>query len=230
MLSPLKCDKPLCPYGSQIDFTDMDYEDTIAPVPMIGNLPVVLLDARVDAYSQNRENHTAGGAPMIIQRTIEYQAIHDYYGTRTAKRSGVPLMQHINEGIIILERIGADLVTQGAFCLHPLFQMDETFVNEAQAYMMRHGFTSSAFTAMEYRGIANAYLAHHAMPPDGIRLGPLLRVHQMLVADKVQNCKDFDLHHKGRHANSDRLTEYFDQWLDALEVTEGDYNRLISGL
>ena len=165
-----------------------------------------------------------------IRHTIEYQAISDFYGSQTAKRSGVLLTQHIDDGIVILESIGADSITQAAFCLHPIFQMDDALVTTATEFMRVYGIPQSAFLAMEYRGIANAYLAYHVMPRDGIRLGPLSQVHQMLVADKVQNRKDFDLYHKAGHPNSERLTQYFNEWLTALGVSEARYQELISEL
>ena len=37
----------------------------------------------------------------------EYTAVAEFYGARKAKRSDVPLMQHIDEGLTILQALGA---------------------------------------------------------------------------------------------------------------------------
>lgn len=62
-----------------------------------------------------------------VFETVEYGLVADWYGESTAKRSGVPLINHIHEGLTILDTIGADVVTQSAFCLHPLLQHDGDF-------------------------------------------------------------------------------------------------------
>jgi (p)ppGpp synthase/HD superfamily hydrolase len=56
-----------------------------------------------------------------------YKIISDYYGESTTKRSGVKLINHIDEGIEILKSIGADDDTIDAYCLHPILQSDEEF-------------------------------------------------------------------------------------------------------
>jgi hypothetical protein len=61
----------------------------------------------------------------MIKDSIEYKMIKAHYCDRVAKRSQVPLMNHIDEGLIILEAIGAVESTKKAFCLHPLFQADD---------------------------------------------------------------------------------------------------------
>ncbi|UUZ75444.1 hypothetical protein LP414_27395 [Polaromonas sp. P1(28)-13] len=99
--------------------------------------------------------------------------------------------------------------------------------------------------AMEYRQWANAWLADkvkkQALVGSGGNVvrewietigepscGPLPAVHDMLIADKVQNRKDFLEHHKGRHQRSDELDFYFNHWLKTLGVSERDYQLLCS--
>jgi hypothetical protein len=50
------------------------------------------------------------------------------------------------------------------------------------------------------------------------------------VADKVQNRKDFLLHHHGRHPRSDALDRYFRLWLERLDVPEARFAALFDDL
>ena len=59
--------------------------------------------------------------------TPEYQAILNFYADRRAQRSNLPLMNHIDEALQILDWIGASEITKRAFCLHPIFQADSDF-------------------------------------------------------------------------------------------------------
>ena len=42
----------------------------------------------------------------------------------------------------------------------------------------------------------------------------------MLIADKVQNRKDFMMYHLHTHQRSKELEKYFNQWLNKLSVSE----------
>ncbi len=48
----------------------------------------------------------------------------------------------------------------------------------------------------------------------------------MLVADKIQNFKDFRRYHRVSHPRSARLERYFDRWLAALGVDAGQVELL----
>ena len=48
-----------------------------------------------------------------------FEAIRVHYGGDFAKRSGIPLINHIIEGLCILIRLGAPRSVCGAWCLHP---------------------------------------------------------------------------------------------------------------
>src|SRR5438270_742221 len=75
--------------------------------------------------------YVSGVPSHRIRSTREYLAVQQWYGTRTATRSGVPMMVHIDQGLAILARIEASDAAMRAFCLHPLVQEDEDFAANA---------------------------------------------------------------------------------------------------
>lgn len=169
-----------------------------------------------------------------------YSLIKEHYGLRTAKRSKVPLINHIHEGLLILDAEDASAVAADAFCLHPLVQDDTTLDDTLKRYTSFLGNRSdrqidALLIAMEYRGIANGYLSSHCqveldyaltsggVRPLSIKLGPLSAVHKMLRADKIQNRKDFEQYHKATHPNSDMLQVYFQNWFSVLGISEDQY-------
>lgn len=176
----------------------------------------------------------------MIQDTPGYRAITRFYGDKRAKRSQVLLIDHINQGIEILNRMDADEVVMEAYAVHPIFQsnpdLKENFYQCADLHPL------VVLYAMEYRSTANGFLsnqiekgpgswgAEEIYPKVPLRLSPLAPVNLMLVADKVQNRKDFLRYHKGTHDRSDELDFYFNMWLRALDISEEKYQELVEGL
>ncbi len=166
-----------------------------------------------------------------LNPTIEYQVISDYYGGNVTKRSGVYLMNHIDEGLCILEEIGASNIAKRSYCVHPIFQSDET-LSENFSYNMTIAPLRDPLVliaAIEYRSVANEYLSTRKIKSiDDIRLSPLKDVNDMLIADKIQNRKDFELYHMGVHPRSLDLDQYFKHWLEKLGVSEEFYQHMKS--
>lgn len=164
-----------------------------------------------------------------------YETIEQHYGDRTTERSGQRLMRHIDEGLVILERIGADSGTRAAYCLHPLVQGDRDLAANWHWLTLDTKDPLVMVLAMEYRNIANAFLSPmewHRGYEDfrKIALSPLHQVNQMLVADKIQNRMDFIAYHKGTHPRSDWLDAYFEAWLKALEISGQQYEQHTANL
>ncbi len=154
-----------------------------------------------------------------------YLAIAKFYGDQRAKRSGVLYIQHIDEGLVILEAIGASYEAKAAYCLHPIFQSDEALVdfmngggNGEEVVHCYAAHLRPIVLAMEYRRMANSYLSHCKY--SDLRRSPLSDVHAMLVADKVQNFKDFLQHHVTTHPRREELVTYFYHWLSILDIRE----------
>ena len=84
--------------------------------------------------------------------------------------------------------------------------------------------------AMEYRSVANRYLSRMKLrAPDKVELSPIDEVNTMLIADKVQNRRDFERYNKS-HPRAKHLKLYFESWLSALGVSEAKYQELVSTL
>jgi hypothetical protein len=176
------------------------------------------------------------GYPHFVVRGIttqpEYREIEFYYGNKRAERSQVFMMRHIDEGLTILNRIGAGALAKKAFCLHPLLQSDEALAaNFSRLVYGADTRTHILMLAMEYRNIANRTLSFTPISkPEDIILSPLPEVNEMLVADKVQNYKDFMRYHAETHPRRYELQGYFVAWLHRLNISHTRYTELIQGM
>lgn len=158
-----------------------------------------------------------GSSASPTQRA--YELIRRYYGDQVARRSGVPLINHIHEGLLVLEWLGASEHAKQAFCLHPLLQADADLLASVNGVDLSEIPPRSVILAMEYRAVANACLSHRTIRDIAeIRISVLEEVNQMLIADKVQNYKDFRLHHLESHPRSSELDAYFRNWLTRLDI------------
>lgn len=168
-------------------------------------------------------------------RWPEYQLIKDVYGTNVAKRSGVPLMNHIYHGLGVMTSNGASEVAMKAYCLHPVVQSNKAFESVISpkdgdevviAERLKACDINAIMLALEYRKVANSYLCtpltdswskEHAKKMIGWMHED---TRQMLIADKVQNRQDFMIHHWRKHDRSSELFKYFHNWLDILGYVE----------
>lgn len=151
-----------------------------------------------------------------------YHLIKEYYGTRRAARSQVLLIQHIEEGLQLLQALGANETTQAAYCLHPFLQSDEDFVAHKESLLLEPINAAVLLLTMEYRRVANSYLSTNKKEEFVGFSCPEVRL--MLLADKVQNYKDFCQYHKGIHPKTALLEEYFHNWFDLLQI---DYEEFL---
>lgn len=176
-------------------------------------------------YSAALLQQTEYGSSM----SYEYHLISHYYGNRAAARSGIRLMNHIDEGLAILTEMKASEAVKAAFCLHPLVQSDEAYEENFERLCKDDRVGNiPLILAIEYRKAANSYLCkpstdHWHLDQIKRKVGVLsLELKQMLIADKRQNYKDFMAHHFSAHERSWQLYGYFHNWFKVL----GDYTMI----
>ncbi len=171
---------------------------------------------------------------QIIERyTPEYPAVERWYGSRTAVRSGLPFMRHIDQGLLVLQELTDDMDVLRAWCVHPLFQVNEFFEpmmkqSESHVAPLINVVSNPRVVvfAMEYRAVANAFLStdhDYVIVHEGTqrpRISVLPQVNQMLLADKIQNYRDARLHvfSKVSADEAKSLDNYFHLWFSALGV------------
>jgi len=193
-------------------------------------LPVITVDdCRITAYLEKK-----GIAHVTFGRSgshgwQEYRMVEAFYGNKVTRRTGVHLMNHIDEGLFVMAARGATEASMRAFCMHPLVQGDADLAAFVEQGLVDQVDKYVLLLAVEYRNIANAYLSYAASSAS-FALSPLAEVNEMLVADKVQNRKDFQRFHAASHPRAGRLAEYFSQWLARLSVTEEEYARHTRGI
>lgn len=151
----------------------------------------------------------------MIKDTQAYQLIKNHYRNTTTLRSGVKLINHIDEGLSYMIELGASQDAMEAYCLHPLLQSDEDLLLHID-----DDFTGVSYKViilvMEYRRVANSYLSTNKLE-DFVGFTST-DIYHMLWADKKQNEKDFTVYHEGTHKRSKELREYFDNWFGLLNI------------
>lgn len=184
-------------------------------------------DCNLESFFKNNDYNFVV-AKTCPQKSIKcYDAITKYYGNRQAKRSGVSYMNHIDEGVYILKKINANDDAISAYMIHPIFQGDFD-LELAGKHMLTKLPPIPVAYALEYRNIANAYLSPRAISSiSEIKLSPIKQVNQMLIADKIQNYKDFCYYHMASHPRANELHEYFCNWFERLDVTINFVNQTI---
>lgn len=152
-----------------------------------------------------------------ITATNEYQMIQIHYKDRVAGRSGVPLMNHIDEGIVWLGKSEASPLMLRAFCIHPMIQAGDVELwmpVDLEVLQLASMYVEKANTFLcrpETDHIQTSEQLSELMAPISTE------ILTMLLADKVQNYKDFLAYHMNSHPRRHRLNEYFVLWIMYLE-------------
>lgn len=165
-----------------------------------------------------------------ISTSLEYMAIENFYKDKRAGRSGLPYINHIDEGIDMLSHWLNDDILKASICarayaIHPL--IDEMTgilggILDALGSTLPAGNTISL--AIEHHILRNKFLVKDwdtHWDETGLQnlLGPMSNeCAWMLLADKVQNQKDFRIHHWFTHEKTYQYEEYFNLWIETLRT------------
>lgn len=179
-----------------------------------------------------------GVSHVSMSNTVAYDLVQQYYEDKYAKRSGLHYMNHIDEGLTILSALDVHPVVKAAFCVHPIYQDNQTdLISQFEAYATWQ--SDVARMARLYARAANAFLpvdvASGKYPPKLETDRPTVEmadaVRHMLIADKIQNRKDFEAN-LGQFSREQAypLRRYFDLWFDVLNITEQQYHREVADL
>lgn len=142
-------------------------------------------------------------------KTPEYREIQSYYNDQKDKISQRYFMNHIDEGLFILNILGASDATKRAFCLHPLLQKDQDL--KIHWNTLKHKYDAEVIgLVMEYRNIANKQ----------VELSAIDDVNEMSIADKIQNYKDFLICQHNVHKDSEEIDKYLTKWLHKLAISK----------
>lgn len=182
---------------------------------------IIVAEENIEDYLKTNDiNYQIGAA---FTTTKEYQTIERYYGDQKAERSQCFLMNHIDEGLAILNHIKATDMAKKAYCIHPIIQNPEDYKKNIE--WLRSEIDEDVIeVALEYARVANNYLSQRSINSyEEIELSLNMDVNDMLRADKIQNYKDFLRYHQDTHPRSKELKQYFDNWLRRLRVSGQEF-------
>lgn len=151
---------------------------------------------------------------------IAYTMISNWYGDRTANRSGVRLMNHIDEGLVLLTTAPTNVHI--AFTLHPLYQDPKDRAYNIISYLALP--EDIRVLIDEYNKIMQTCSSKGFAKGRRVDLSEFNYIDKenilmMCIADKLQNQKDFYKYHWQTHPESDNLEAYFEHWIDELVKT-----------
>lgn len=161
-----------------------------------------------------------------------YKVIEEFYKDKATSK-GIPYINHIDEGVGHLENLHVSDVIINAFILHPFVQCvnlkgtyKDCLLTEKELEKHINIFEIKpeiAYELLLYRKFANSYLCRPETDDytiieayeDVEELAKYQNTIRMLIADKLQNFKDFLLYRQD-HPRAKQLTTYFTYWLSIL--------------
>ena len=164
-----------------------------------------------------------------------------------AEYSSDPLLQRIDDGLVVLGEINATTDAMHAFCLHPIFQADKDLATALGDLNLASFGPRAMALVMEYRSHANAWLPDKVRPIVAVNLegkveklrmaatgaptyGPLEEVHHMLIASIVPRYKAMQDAPQGSEPLESEMAYYYGRWLSVLDVDGREYRSLCAAI
>lgn len=167
----------------------------------------------------------------VVRTTPEYKAILEHLKYRCDTLSGITHINHIDEGIQILEVICAPRYLYNAakaFCLHPMVSHDLSLVNNIVEVCSSGFDTTAILYAMEFRKTIASWPNHRTEGEPSI--SPLIAINKMITADIIQHKSHF-LRYSGVPEGSDPSTNselrFYNDWLRTLAIDEEAFYTII---
>lgn len=158
--------------------------------------------------------------------------VYAHYGDECAKRSGIPKINHISEGLRLLDYLEVHRPAKVAFCLHPIVQdgcgrdqWSQLYYTYGERVMyLLHNYTAVANKFLPAAVVHRTRTGFKTIP---IELPEDLDgdVRWMLLADKIQNRKDYRANWN-KFPNWIQLADYFNAWMIALDLSDDEIDQL----
>lgn len=145
----------------------------------------------------------------FLEEEIEYNYISDLFHNKISKVTEDLSMNIMEEGLAILNILEASHNAKKAFCIHPLFENDESLAKTWEMNRIPNCDSRSLILAMEFRTISGRRSGNNGK----IRLSMIPEVNQMLLADIMQKYKTFEINQRGVHPKSNELETFYKNWI-----------------
>ncbi len=181
-------------------------------------LPVItVVDCHIEpALQAIGHPYLVVGTPIL--ESPQYKIVQDFFGDQRDERSGVLLMNHIDEGIAVMRALGAPDTAIRAFCLTPLqfTSRNDIIINFHKIFKELNGVIDgidSSNLALDYRALVDT---------NPVKVSTDNDVNLMLAGAVIQRKKDLLVHNWDHQANPEATRERFDQWIAALGIAHNE--------
>lgn len=159
---------------------------------------------------------TSTPGPAYTAATDAHAIAEEFLKDKISPRTKQPFMDHINEGLLILRKIGVPQFVEAAWCIHPLLQKDEWI--RSGCFLVKDLPPDVICLTMEFRMVANQIRPDDCRASRALPFGAWPKaIKMMLIADKIQEWHSYTVYKRHfTEAEINDVTLYFDEWLSKI--------------